>query len=187
VKIVNLDALAAARVFYAEGVYFDYAWHDIWSHIADRNLEDDDLAEHGISYETMFNTYSDVCDVQEAWAWREARLMRHYKEQARARMREWAAKFTAPEATYEDRVNLLVHFHVIQMLPGLQVGDDVPTEVATFVAQQWGIRERSEEQLRVRGEQAMVIEIAARAEQTLEGDLDPMNRPNEVPEANVAR
>ena len=49
VTIVNADALTFARTY--EGDDFDYAWHDIWSHIADRNLDDDSLAEHGISYE----------------------------------------------------------------------------------------------------------------------------------------
>ena len=70
VTIVNDDAIRFAAGY--DGPDFDYAWHDIWTHIGDRNLDDDSLAEHGISYESMFVNYDRFCDHQGAWGYIEA-------------------------------------------------------------------------------------------------------------------
>jgi hypothetical protein len=47
---------------------WDYAWHDIWSHISAKNLVDE-TAEHGISYDTLFDLWRPrVSGRQDAWA-----------------------------------------------------------------------------------------------------------------------
>lgn len=190
VTIVNMDALKAAEAFEDEGQFFDYGWHDIWSHIADRNLDDDALAEHGISYETMFNAYSGVCDQQEAWAWHEARAMAYFRDQRREALKRWADAFAA--ADDDGRFNLLVHFHLVQALPQYNVGDDIPEDLAAYVIDKMNIAVHTRSQIKARGGlEAFAREIAERAGEVLTGppeeDYDPMGRPNEVPEANVAR
>lgn len=52
-------------------VEWDYAWHDIWSQISEDNL-DDATAEHGISYERVFDLYAHRVGDQGAWALAEA-------------------------------------------------------------------------------------------------------------------
>lgn len=46
---------------------WDYAWHDIWSQVAGRNLHDDE-AEHGISYGKLFDLWGPHI-YREQWAW----------------------------------------------------------------------------------------------------------------------
>jgi hypothetical protein len=149
VKIVNMDAIAAAAWFASEGVGFDYAWHDIWSHIADRNLDDDDVAEHGISYETMFANYMPIVPEQSAWAYTEALKMREIKEDVRHRMNMWADEFVLGD--YNRKLELLVYFHVVNHLPQFTIGDPVPEELFEFICAQMSVRERSAKQLEVRG------------------------------------
>lgn len=192
VKIVNMDALTAAMYFHRQDAYFDFAWHDIWSHISDRNLDDDDLAEHGISYETMFEAWSFTCEDQAAWAYREARHMEYHKELQRERLKRWSDAFTAPDASDEERIALLIHFHVVNMLHTVNIGDEIPDEIYAFVVEQMGVREMTTQQIERRGGLAqMVQDIRERADVTFmeldEDSRDPMHRPNEAPEANVAR
>lgn len=101
VNIVPEDALRFAEV--ARGDFtthtpepaWDYAWHDIWSAISSRNL-DDDLAEHGISYRTMFDAYAPLIrGEQGAWAFREATHMDALEEASAAKHEQWEATFLA--------------------------------------------------------------------------------------------
>lgn len=50
---------------------WDYAWHDIWTHISARNL-DPRTAEHGISYGMLFDLYEARTTQQSAWAFEQA-------------------------------------------------------------------------------------------------------------------
>lgn len=185
VEIVNMDALDAADKFAAEGRWFDYGWHDIWSHIADRNLDDDSLAEHGISYERMFNAFNDVCDMQEAWGWQEAKLMQHHKDVAKEALWAWGEKFLA--ADDEERVKLLQYFHAVQVLPDVDMGDEIPDELFAFALEHLHVEDSTYVQIKARGG---VGKIAEDLKEHLELERnyvpDPMARPNEVPEANIA-
>lgn len=185
VEIVNMDAIAAASKFEDEGRSFDYGWHDIWSHIADRNLDDDSVAEHGISYERMFEAYHHLCDLQEAWGYNEALLMQQHKDDAKERLWAWAEKFLA--ADDEERVKLLQYFHAIQVLPDLDMGDEIPDELFAFALEHLHVEDSTYVQVQARGG---VGKIAEELEKQLESERnhvpEPMARPNEVPEANVA-
>lgn len=46
---------------------WNYVWHDIWTHVAEENL-DDATAEHGISYLRLAQLFADRADRQGAWA-----------------------------------------------------------------------------------------------------------------------
>lgn len=188
VTIVNMDAREAAAHFEREGAFFDYAWHDIWSHIADRNLDDDRLAEHGLSYATMFELYSDVVDTQDAWAYDLALRMEQIKTIKRHEAKRWVSAFTSPTATDAQRAELLVYWHVIEQLPQFNLGDRVPEALYQYLADALGIRDNVAAQVMARGGfEKMVAEIAKSAAESLDDDDDePMGHPNAVPEANVA-
>jgi hypothetical protein len=187
VKIVNMDALAAAKVFKELGVYFDYAWHDIWSHIADRNLYDDALAEHGISYETMFDTWDECCALQGAWAWVEAKAMEAIKARDMSNLHAWSDRFLA-STDDEERIGLLHHFHVVHHLRQWNLGDEIPQEAMEFALEHLKVRESTAQQIAARGGLDKIAEdLRERLEFEREYTPDPMERPNEVPEANVAR
>jgi hypothetical protein len=66
---------------------WDYAWHDIWSHISTRNL-DPTTAEHGISYDDLFRLYEARVETQSAWAYAEAQVMQQVEEAEEQRERE---------------------------------------------------------------------------------------------------
>lgn len=168
-------------------LYYDYHWADIWSHIADRNLDDDSLAEHGISYETMFNAYEPITDQQEAWAWHEARAMVYFKEQAVEQMAKWAAAFV--NGSDAQRLHLLIHFHVVQHLPEYNVWDEIPEDLFNFIVEHMEVEKLTQRQIKARGGlHVMAAEIESRAAETLDDiDVEPMGRPNEAPEANVAK
>jgi hypothetical protein len=188
VTIVNMDARAAAPYFADQGEFFDYAWHDIWSHIADRNLDDDDLAEHGLSYATIFQLYSDVADAQDAWAYDLAVQMMQVKTIKRHEAQRWADAFTSPNATDGQRSELLVYWHVVNQLPQFNLGDRIPEDLYRFLVEQLEIRERVAAQVKARGGfKKMVAEVRLSADESLYDDEDePMGHPNAVPEANVA-
>lgn len=66
---------------------WDYAWHDIWSHISPRNLKAE-TAEHGIAYSTLLTGYAPyVRGEQQAWALDQAEMMeRLYQEERTAEL-----------------------------------------------------------------------------------------------------
>lgn len=185
VTIVNADAVRYAEELALasdDPPMFDYAWHDIWSHIADRNLEDDALAEHGISYRTMFEAWEPFAVMQGAWAYPEALAMREAKQIEKKSMDEWAREFIAADDA--KRVDMLEDFHIRRML-NLKHGAHIPPELRTFARQQLKVRENCELQLADRGSDEMAADMQ-RILDTTESDKDPMDRPNDVPEANVA-
>jgi hypothetical protein len=186
VKIVNADAITAAKTFYDLGVYFDYAWHDIWSHISAHNLDDDALAEHGISYERMFDAWADVCDVQAAWAWHEARAMRLIKERDMAELHAWAEEFIN-STDDARRIYLLQKFHVVNHLRNYNIGEEIPDEAFAFALEHMHVRESTAQQIEARGGlDAIAEDLKERLQFEKEHVPEPMQRPNEVPEANVA-
>lgn len=193
VKIVNADILAYARQLEAEhgtkrpaDVIFDYAWFDIWSHIADRNIDRDDLAEHGISYATVFESYYWFVEEMDAWGYSEALAMRDSKEFMRERTDAWAERFIA--ATPEDRLDLLEEFHMRRQLSNVIDHDKpIPPEIRAFMNENMHIRENCRLQLEGSdGGDALAADMQ-RILSTEESPDDPLDRPNEVPEANVAR
>jgi hypothetical protein len=115
-----IDAAAAAGVelaihqgsateplkFFEEGERFDYVWHDIWSHISDKNLSDD-TAEHGISYRRLKRIYAEAFDVGEtdAWALPQARAMRMAIIAEQAKADAFVARLKA--ASLDEQVVLL--------------------------------------------------------------------------------
>lgn len=68
VSATDIDALPA-------DLDWDFAWHDIWTHIAERNLRDE-TAEHGISYGMLFDLWAPRVAAQHAWAYEDALEMR---------------------------------------------------------------------------------------------------------------
>lgn len=185
VTIVNQDALTFARNRPTNTGWvhpdrrFDYAWHDIWSHISDRNLDDDALAEHGISYRTMFEAYAPFVSEQSAWAWPEAKEMRDLKRVETEVNEAWARRFI--DADHETRVRMLVEFKCRQSL-GLPQNAVVPPDVYAFFCEHTGGEEAARQIIAERP----IVEDFKRILTENEPD-DPMARPNEVPEANVAR
>jgi hypothetical protein len=83
---------------------WDYAWHDIWSHISSRNL-DDETAEHGISYQRLFDLYEPYADEQDAWAIEDAHVMRRRHEENVAKEREFRRRLRA--APLDEQVEML--------------------------------------------------------------------------------
>jgi hypothetical protein len=184
VTIVNMDALAYARHLDEEGqgCIFDYAWHDIWSHISDRNLENDELAEHGISYATMFGAYEGHCAHQGAWAYPEALEMRERGRFLMERADDWARRFVA--ASHAERIPLLVDFHTRRML-NIDPHQEIPAEVQAFANEHLKIEENVRLQLADDGGDELAADMQ-RILDTEESPEDPLDRPNTVPEANVA-
>ena len=186
VTIVNADALTFAS--YARpnpGEAFgpttwDYHWADIWSHIADRNLEDDSVAEHGISYGTMFKAYGPLCDEQMAWGYAEALEMVTVKNRERERINQWARDFIAADDA--TRLDMLVEFHIRRQTPQLQPDQPIPDAVRNFFEKEFKVRENCQLQL----EQTDMAADLQKLLDVEEEDPDPMARPNEHPEANVA-
>jgi hypothetical protein len=80
---------------FPKGTTWDYAWHDIWSQISDDNLDDDSTAEHGISYERLFEMYREHVTEQHAWAYDEALHMRDVYDREVERELEFRAAVKA--------------------------------------------------------------------------------------------
>lgn len=83
-----------------------YAWHDIWSHISSRNLNDEE-AEHGISYRMLFDLWLPYTrGPQDAWAFEGARRMREIE--AREREGEMAFRRKLRAASLDDQVHMVL-------------------------------------------------------------------------------
>jgi hypothetical protein len=192
VEIVNADILDYARQLKDEHgtrpdeVIFDYAWFDIWSHIADRNIDRDDLAEHGISYTTVFDSYYWFVEEMDAWGYNEALEMRDSKDFMRERTDAWAARFI--EAAPEERLDMLEEFHMRRQLATVVDPDKpIPPEIRAFINEQMHVRENCRLQLEKDPGGVRLAADMQRILSTEESPDDPLDRPNEVPEANVAR
>jgi hypothetical protein len=194
VTIVNADALGFASLVKPGVDYigesqlpFDYAWHDIWTHIADRNLDDDSLAEHGISYQTMFDAYAPFCDDQGAWAYQDALVMAEIAAREAEKAWEWNEVFL--NAGREKQIDMLIEhavrdsFHV--QLPDGSIGmlhhdQPVPDEVLKLFEEHSPDMREHFAKLRDKAFADGTIDRLSNRE------VDPMGRPNEVEGANVA-
>lgn len=102
-------------------LFWDYAWHDIWTHIASRNLNDA-TAEHGISYDRLFELYADrVLGDQDAWAYEEALEMRDRIQAEREEQRRFVAKLRL--ASEEEQVAMLLDKIIEQDFPAAPITD----------------------------------------------------------------
>lgn len=186
VTIVNMDALKAAEAFEDEGQFFDYAWHDIWTFISEGNLSDDTRAEHGISYQTMFEAYSDIADTQNAWAYNEAIGLLRAREREHDLLQAWVEAFTDPAATREKRLKLLVIWHAVEFVPQLELTVDIPDDLYDFFFHQMHIGPAVMQQMETRGGHEQMAEDLRESSKDGVLTLTSHARPNEAPEANVA-
>lgn len=185
VTIVNYDALAYGRDVTADRAYgrtaqFDYAWHDIWSHIADRNLDDDSIAEHGISYKTLFDAYAPFCTEQGAWAHDLALEMVEANRESNDRMAIWIG--TVLNSSPEGRVPLIEDYLIRQGTFGFPENEPIPDELREFCRENFGSLDHATKLSTDAGFLAAMEEARDKV-----FAHDPMARPNEVEEANVAR
>lgn len=105
-RIVTGDALGMGRLRLQDpNGRFDYAWHDVWTHISSRNLDNDQTAEHGISYKSMFEAYAPFCDEQGAWAYHDALHMQEVTRRKQEEEDAFAERFLA--ASVDDRTEML--------------------------------------------------------------------------------
>jgi hypothetical protein len=104
---VTIHHADAAQWDVPPNAHWDYAWHDIWGFISDKNLDDDD-AENGISYRRLFQKYADHADYQAAWAFDLALAMRWAGAEAdrvmAVRDRAWA------KGTEDERLEILMDY-----------------------------------------------------------------------------
>lgn len=88
----------------SEAWCWDYAWHDIWTHVSNKNL-DDETAEHGISYQRLFDHYEPYADQQAAWAYELALSMEADHEQETREELEFRQKIR--DAPLDEAVELV--------------------------------------------------------------------------------
>jgi hypothetical protein len=176
VRIVNDDALAFARK--NRDARYEFAWHDIWSTISNRNLDDDSIAEHGISYWTMFEAYAPLCDAQGAWAYEEAVRQGEVEAARYAKREEFIAAWRAgtPEQRVELLIDGIVRDHIGSLIP---VGGEIPAEVREQMVKQMDLRTWAQKIVAGDG-----FDID-RLERDLIAPEDPLPRPNEVEGANI--
>lgn len=105
---------------------WDYVWHDIWSHISARNLNDEE-AEHGISYPMMFGMFNDRSHMQGAWAYEEAVHMQEVQQQERESQEEWNAEFWS--APRERQVEMLMEQAIREQVIGPDGRSALPADV----------------------------------------------------------
>jgi hypothetical protein len=149
---------------------WDYAWHDIWTHVAERNL-DNETAEHGISYYHLFEIWSSRVPHQGAWALSEAIRSRAANEQIRARHIAWYEALLA--ADENTQIEMLQDKVISENHPDIHpITDEVRRLFdpdGKFVAH---LRRR------LRHEPGFLTGMRAIAEQDLNGG-EPLGRPNE--------
>lgn len=108
--------------FLKQGTPVDYVWHDIWTHISARNLDDAE-AEHGISYRRLFELYDGWLDVADtgAWAYREATIARQKTDELIEQERAFRERVKA--LPHDEQVEELYH-HVLK--DKLKIGNTDP-------------------------------------------------------------
>jgi hypothetical protein len=183
VTIVNMDAMGYAATRQRARVDpplrdFDFAWHDIWSTISNRNLRDDSIAEHGISYETMFGAYAPFCAAQGAWAYAEAVRQGEVEDARYVKREQFIAAWRAgtPEQRVELLIDGIVRDHIGSLIP---VGGEIPAEIREQMVKQMDLRTWA--QKIVTGDGFDIDKL----ERDLIAPEDPLPRPNEAKEANV--
>lgn len=119
----------AATIEWPADARWDYAWHDIWSNISDLNL-DEETAEHGIAYDTLFRKYDHRAMAQGAWAFPEAVRMQRLKFEEREALRARHQRYV--EADHDGRVALLIEDKIRECTVGLPSGAPIPDEVMDF-------------------------------------------------------
>jgi hypothetical protein len=130
-----------------EGTTWDYVWHDVWSHVSDRNLNPEE-AEHGITYGMMFDLFADRADLQGAWAYEEAVELRENHLREREVEKVWEDAFFA--ADRDKKVDMMFEREVREKCitptgdPALPPDRPLPDEVREFFERQ-GLRTYLEE------------------------------------------
>lgn len=149
---------------------WDYAWHDIWTHIAERNLSNE-TAEHGISYYHLFEIWSSRVPHQGAWALSDAIKARAANEQIRARQIDWYERLLA--ADEQTQIEMLQDKVISEQHPDLRVIDadvrrlfDPDGKFAAHLRR------------RLRHDPEFLAGMRSIAEQSLNGG-QPLGRPNE--------
>lgn len=103
---------------------WDYAWHDIWTHISPRNL-DPEKAEHRIAYSTLRELWGGRVDGDtDCWAEDQAMDMERIQAEERAEEREFQRRLR--EASLNDAVDMTVRAILGQKLnmPWESVSDE---------------------------------------------------------------
>lgn len=185
VTLVNDDALEFARTYKSNTGWvspdrrFDFAWHDIWTHISYRNL-DDSLAEHGISYDKMFDAYTLIAKRQGAWAWAEATEQGRIEAANTARRKAFI--HTWRTGTPEEKVEVLIEGTIRDQIgSALNVDRELPDEVREFFESVMKLREWAEHIVAGNG-----LDID-KLERDFEEPDSPLAKPNAAEGANIAR
>lgn len=173
----NLDAIP--EVVRAEG--WDYAWHDIWSQVSNRNLNDDE-AEHGISYGKLFDLWAPhVRGEQHAWAFEMAHKMQEVYEEERKRERQFRNRLRS--LPLDEAVPLFMRHLVLDRfqfnentVPSWGNEDDVPEQAVRMLDPDGKIEAHVREQLA----DPEFWERFARDVEAHDDDPNPLDRPNEV-------
>lgn len=158
---------------------WDYGWHDIWTHISDRNLRPEE-AEHGISYGMMFDRFEPYCAMQGAWAFADAQIMEAHRLATRARNKEWEAKFFA--ADFDTKVDMVfeqeVRRHLLTPDGRSAIPEDqpVPQEFLDFFEEQAQLRTNLERAIR---EALDSGKLDPEAFEEWRNTPEPLGRPNE--------
>lgn len=150
---------------------WDFAWHDIWTHIAERNLNVE-TAEHGISYDRMFSVWEDRVGEQYAWAYDDALEARDVNERIRQRDIAWydeleSADLDRKVEMLQDRVIGEKHPQLIgHVTPEIRRAFDPNGEFAAHLRD------------RLIHEPEFMEGLKELSEQSHNGD-EPLGRPNE--------
>jgi hypothetical protein len=184
VSIVHADALEYAKRLHQGdgsrlGWEFDFAWHDIWSAISHRNLTDDRVAEHGISYKTLFTAYAPFAARQGAWAFPEATEQKNVVDLQLARRRRFVQTWRT--GTDEQKIEALID-GIIRDQIGMTVPSEgeIPDEIREFFIKQMDLRAWAEHIVRDDG-----LDIDKLASDLSAPD-EPIGSPNLEGGANIA-
>lgn len=102
---------------------WDYAWHDIWTHISAKNLQNE-TAEHRISYDRLFRLWAPRAKSQHAWAYSQAVEMQRIDLAEREAEREFRDQ--VKRAPREEQVEMLYRAVLRSRISGL---GDIPDEM----------------------------------------------------------
>lgn len=103
---------------------WDYAWHDIWTHISHKNLVDE-TAEHRISYQRLFDLWAPrVRGEQDAWAYPQAIEMERVMADELREEREFREHLSS--LPHEERVHILYNSILRSRVKGI---DSIPDDM----------------------------------------------------------
>lgn len=89
---------------------WDYAWHDIWATISDKNLDPEDAEYGGLTYRKLFERYAGRADRQMAWAFDMALSMREAARLADEEAERWNQRW-ANSASADERRTIQIEWH----------------------------------------------------------------------------